>query len=127
MVADASKTFGKFDLHEPRKLRKWEIYFGIEDRTGVNAWKSNYQSVQNLLRHLRRYTQSASTRSVYLRILYRFCKYTGCNPDELVKLDAKKVRELIMDFVDELGEMDYSKAYLNSIIRRLQSFFRAFF
>jgi integrase len=125
MVSDAPKIFGKFDLHEPRNLRKWEIYFGIEDRAGLNAWKSNYRSVQNLLRHLRRYTQSASTRSVYLRILYRFCKYTGCDPDELVKLDAKRVQELIMDFVDELGEKDYSKAYLNSIIRRLQSFFRA--
>jgi hypothetical protein len=61
-----------------------------------------------------------STKSVYLGILYRFCKYTRYDPYKLVKLSAKRVQELIMDFVDRLGEMDYSKAYLNSIIRRLQ-------
>ncbi len=125
MAIDTPKIFGKFELHEPRQLREWEIYFGIKDREGVKAWKSRYTSVQNLLRHLRRYTQSTSTRSVYLRILYRFCRHTGYDPDQLVALPPKQVNGLIMDFVDELGEQEYSKAYLNSIIRRLQSFFRA--
>jgi integrase len=60
-----------------------------------------------------------------MRILYRFCQYSRYRPDELVKLPSKEVEALIMDFVDELGETDYSRAYLNSIIRRLQSFFRA--
>jgi len=125
MAIDTPKIFGRFDLYEPHKLRAWESYFGIEDRVGTKAWRSKYHSVRNLLRHLRRFTQSTSTRSVYLRILYRFCKHTGYDPDELAKLSPKKAEELIMDFVDELGEEDYSKAYLNSIMRRLQSFFRA--
>jgi integrase len=124
MASETPKVFGKFELREPRQLRAWEIYFGIKDREGVKAWKSDYNAVQNLLRHLRRYTQSTSTRSVYLRILYRFCKHTEYDPDQLVALPPKQVNELIMDFVDELGEQDYSKAYLNSIIRRLQTFFR---
>jgi hypothetical protein len=124
MAAGEPKIFGKFDLHEVPKLREWEVYFGIEDRDGVKAWKSKYPSIQNWLRYLRRYTKSASTRSVFLRVLYRFCQSTGFRPDELVELPPKKVEELIMDFVDELGETEYSRAYLNSIIRRLQSFFR---
>ena len=125
MAIEPVKIFGKFELREPHALRDWEIYFGIEDREGVNAWKSNYTSVQNLLRHLTHYTKSTSTRSVYLRILHRFCKYAGKNPDQLVALPPKQVNGLIMDFVGELGEQNYSKAYLNSIIRRLQTFFRA--
>jgi len=32
----------------------------------------------------------ARTRSVYLRILYQFCKHTGYDPDERVKLSPKK-------------------------------------
>jgi len=58
MAVDAPKIFGKFELHEPRQLREWEIYFRIKDREGVKAWKSRYTSVQNLLRHLRRYIQA---------------------------------------------------------------------
>jgi integrase len=124
MVTDAPKVFGKFESRKPRKLREWEIYFRINDREGANGWKSQYNSVHNLLRHLRRYTQSTSTRSTYLRVLHRFCRYTGCDPDQLVGLPPKQVSGLIMDFVDELDEQqDYSKAYLNSIIRRLQTFF----
>jgi len=91
MAIEPPKLFGTFELHEPRQLREWEIYFGIEDREGVNAWKSQYTSVQHLLRHLRRYTKSSSTRSVYLRILYRFCRYTGYDPDQLVGLPPKQV------------------------------------
>jgi hypothetical protein len=103
MAVEPAKIFGKFELHEPHGLRDWEIYFGIEDREGVKAWKSNYTSVQNLLRHLTHYTKSTSTRSVYLRILHRFCKHTGKNPDQLVALPPKQVNGLIMDFVGELG------------------------
>lgn len=124
MAVEEPKIFGKFGLHESPKLRDWELYFGIEDRDGVGAWRSKYPSIQNLLRHLRRYTKSTSTRSVYLRIIYRFCQYSRYGPDELVKLPPTKAEEFIMDFVDELGETEYSRAYLNSIIRRLQSFFR---
>ena len=58
MAVDAPKIFGKFELHEPRQLREWEVYFKIKDREGANAWKSHYASVQNLLRHLRRYIQA---------------------------------------------------------------------
>jgi hypothetical protein len=89
------KIFGKFDLHEAPKLRDWELYFGIEDRDGADAWKSKYPSIQKWLRHLRRYTKSTSTRSVYLRILHRFCQYTRYGPDELVKLPSEKVKTLI--------------------------------
>ncbi|MBN1762231.1 MAG: tyrosine-type recombinase/integrase [Methanomicrobia archaeon] len=124
MAAGEPRIFGKFELHEAPKLRDWELYFGIEDRDGADAWKSKYPSIQKWLRHLRRYTKSTSTMSVYLRILHRFCQYTSYGPDELVKLPPEKVEELIMDFVDELGETKYSRAYLNSIIRRLLSFFR---
>jgi len=58
MAIEPPKIFGKFELHEPRQLRPWEIYFRIKDREGVKAWKSQYTSVQHLLRHLRRYIQA---------------------------------------------------------------------
>jgi integrase len=118
------KPFGKINLKKPHQIRDWEVYFGIKYRKGPSAWKSKYTSVQKLLRHLKRYTQSEGTRCLYLRILYRFCKYSRKNPDKLIEYDPDDASDMVQDFVDELGDKKYSRAYLNSILRKLQTFYK---
>lgn len=117
----AQKAFGKFTPGEATRQREWERYLGISPAA---KWKSKYESVQNLLRHFSRYTKSEGTRSVSLRILWRFCKHTGMTPDTLVALPSEQVEKRVMDFVDDLEGRDYSKSYKNTLIKRLQTFFR---
>lgn len=118
------KAFGKLDLSLPLPLREFEVYFNIEARDGPTAWTSGYPSIQKLLDHLRRYTQSESSREKYLQVLYRFCLWTGHTISELVSMDKNRVESLIQRFIDELATMDRSRSYLNSLIKRLKTFFR---
>ena len=119
------KAFGKFDPRSQLPLRKFEIYFGINARDGADGWKSSYESVQNLLNHLARYTRSEGSREKYLDLLRRFCEWCNYNPNELVCLPKEKVESLIQSFADGLAAMDRSKAYVNSVIKRLKTFFRS--
>ncbi|RLI76223.1 hypothetical protein DRP05_13315 [Archaeoglobales archaeon] len=119
------KAFGKFDPHARLPLRKFEIYFGIKARDGSEGWKSSYNSVQKLLNHLARYTRSEGSREKYLDLLRRFCEWSGYNPEELVHLPKEMVEDLIQNFADELAAMDRSKAYVNSVIKKLKTFFRS--
>ena len=117
------KAFGKFDPQEPLRLRGFEVYFKIRARKGLYAWRSDYPSVQRLLDHLQRYTQSESSREVYLNVLRRFCEWSSYDSEKLVQLPKFKVEKLVQDYVDGLAKEDRSKAYVNSLIRRLRTFF----
>ncbi|MBO8182858.1 MAG: tyrosine-type recombinase/integrase [Archaeoglobus sp.] len=119
------KAFGKFDPHARLPLRRFEVYFGIKARDGAEGWKSSYESVQKLLNHLARYTRSDGSREKYLDLLRRFCEWSGYNPNELSQLPKEKVESLIQSFADELAAMDRSKAYVNSVIKKLKTFFRS--
>ena len=119
------KAFGKFDPHAEPQPRKFEVYFGITARDGAEGWKSRYESVQRLLNHLARYTRSEGSKEKYLNILRRFCEWSGYHPEELVQLPKEEVEELIQSFADELAAMDRSKAYVNTVIKKLKTFFRA--
>jgi len=118
------KAFGKLDLFLPLPLRGFEVYFKIKARKGAGAWVSAYASVQNLLDHMQRFTKSESSKEVYLNGLRRFCEWSGRDPDELVHLSKYKSEKLVQNYVDHLAARDRSKAYVNSIIKRLKTFFR---
>lgn len=118
------QVFGKFDLHAQLPLRGFEVYFGITSREGPQAWRSSYASVQNLLNHLARYTRSYSSREKYLDVLRRFCQGSGYNPDELVRLSKENLSTMVQGFADQLASRDRSRAYVNSVIKRLRTFFR---
>lgn len=119
------KAFGKLDLNSPLPLRSFESYFGIEARKGPRAWRSAYPSVQKLLDHLARYTKSDSSREKYLNLLRRFCIWCAIGPERLVSFPKAKVESLIQRFADNLSTEGRSKAYVNSVIKRLKTFFRA--
>jgi len=118
------KAFGKFGLDEPLPLRKFENLFRIDAREGPRSWVSSYVSVQKLLDHLQRFTKSESSKEVYLNVLRRFCEWSDLNPTRLVHLPKTKVEELIQSYVDELATEDKSKTYINSLIKRLRTFFK---
>lgn len=118
------KAFGKFDLRSPLPPRGFEVYFGIMAREGPKGWRSSYASAQKLLNHLARYTTSDSSREKYLGLLWRFCQWSGRSPDGLVRLPKGRVEALVQGFADELAGMDRSRAYVNSVIKRLRTFFR---
>lgn len=105
-------------------LRNFEVYFGIPAREGPEAWRSGYASVQNLLDHLSRYTKSYSSRSRYLNLLKNFCWKVGHNPDKLLSLPKRRVESLVQRFADELAANGRSKSYVNTVIKRLRTFFR---
>lgn len=118
-------AFGKLDLSSPLTLRACEVYFGIRARDpDPEAWKSIYPSVQRLLNHLSRYTKSSSSREVYLNVLRRFCQWSGYGPDELVRLPKERAENLVQSYADGLAAKDRSKAYVNSVIKRLKTFFK---
>jgi len=93
----------------------------------VNGWRSEYQSVDLLLRYLSRKCRSEASRRAYLYRLYSFCIYAGANPDKLITLPKSTIEKLIQDYVDEYNYSSngsYSVRYLNNIIELLTTFFR---
>ena len=120
-----SRAFGKLDLTSEPPLRGFELYFGITSPVGFEAWRSRYPSVQNLLDHLSRYSRSEASRRTYLNLLQLFCEKTGHNPDQLVTLSLDTINDLIQNHIDELARQDYSKSYVNTVNKRLKTFFRS--
>lgn len=119
-----TRAFNKFTLHVPLPLREFERAFGIKCREGKKAWQSSSPSVQQLLDHLQRFTRSASSREKYLRHLRQFCRWCRLDPDELIRLSKMKVEALVQEFADRLAQKDLSKSYVNTVIKRLRTFFR---
>jgi site-specific recombinase XerD len=116
-------AFGKFNLDHSLPLREFERFFGIPARTGLDAWTSKYDSVERLLSHLARFSRSQDSRECYLNQLKRFCVATGYFSDQLVCLSQPAVEELIQGYVDCLAKQNASRSYLNTIIKRLRTFF----
>ena len=89
----------------------------------VDDWRSEYKSVDLLLRHLSRKCKSEGSRRAYLRRVYLFCLDTGMQPDELVKTPKKVIQNLIQDHVDNFNDGEHSLRYLNTMIGLLKTFF----
>jgi len=117
-------AFAKFKPGQNRGLRRFEIFFRIPARDGERAWTSGYRSVQNLLDYLARYSKSEDSREVYLNILRRFCEWTRLGPDQLVKLRKKAIEVRIQRYVDIMNREDRSRRYINTIIKRLRTFYQ---
>lgn len=88
----------------------------------VDGWTSSYRSIDNMLRHLSRKTVSEASRTTYLGIIYRFCNFSECEPDELVKLNKKKNEKLCQDFCDNLLNKGRSRRYVNTALHVLLTF-----
>lgn len=99
---------------------RWEAYLR------VSGWTSGYQSVNNLLRHLRyRKIGSEDSRCIYGNAVYAFCKYSGKLPDELVALQKVDIEKLIEDFC--YHKMDHgwkSPRTANTALFMLKTFFK---
>jgi len=117
-------AFGSLDLSSTLPLRGFELYFGIKAREGSEAWRSIYPSVQRLLDHLSRYTKSESSREKYLNLLRMFVEWSRHDPNFLVKMRKERIEALVQSFADRLASMDRSKTYVNSVIKKLKTFFR---
>jgi len=115
------KAFGKFFPNTVLPVREFEYKLGIKIR---DAWVSDLPCVQNLLDHLVRYTRSKSSREKYLRHVNQFCRWTDLIPQELTKLSSEQAQLLVQRFADELAKKDRSRAYVNTVIKRLRTFFR---
>jgi len=118
------QAFGRFVVGGPSPPRRFELEFEIPARDGPDAWRSGLPSVQRLLDHLRRYTQSEASRETYLRHLLQFCRWSGLGPEELARLPKGRAERLVQGFVDELARRDASRAYVNTVLKRLRTFFR---
>jgi len=90
----------------------------------VKGWKSEYESVSRLLRHLLRKSGSEASRIAYLRVVHRFCKRCGFQPDELLRLEKREIEKLVQDFCDDLLDKDCSRRYISTVLHVLLTFFR---
>jgi integrase len=116
-----TKAFGKFFLYDEPVVRGFEVKLGINIR---GSWKSSYPSIQSLLSHLSRFTQSKSSREKYLRHVAQFCGWADMDPEALIRLSKMKIESLVQEFVDELASKDRSRTYLNTVTKRLRTYFR---
>ena len=91
----------------------------------VSGWRSEYESVNALLKHLWRKSRSEASRKAYLRQIYLLCSSTSLTPDELIKLPKKKIEEIVQDYADQYNDGRHSIRYVNNIIHLLKGFFKA--
>jgi site-specific recombinase XerD len=90
----------------------------------VDGWKSEYNSVNLMLKHLSRKCGSEGSRRAYSSRVYEFCVYADMGPDKLVKLPQKIIERLLQDYVDQFNDGKHSVRYLNNIIQLLKTFFK---
>jgi integrase len=90
----------------------------------VNGWKSEYISVDLLLRHLSRKSKSEASRRAYLSRLYSFCVCTGMDPDRLIAMPKETVEEQLQDYADQFNDGKHSLRYANTVINLLKTFFK---
>jgi hypothetical protein len=72
----------------------------------VKGWKSDYISVDRVLRHLQRRamgcgTPSYSSVELYVAILAQFCRFSGKDPDHLVALPKGEIEKLVHSYLDQ--------------------------
>lgn len=119
-----TKAFGKHDLDGVPPRRAYELFFSIPSPVGPEAWKSPYQTIQNLLDHLARFSRSEASRRTYLGLIMIFCQATGFNPDQLILLPETKSTQLVQRHIDNLATKGMSKSYVNTVNKRLNTFYR---
>ena len=91
----------------------------------VDGWSSLYFSVDNLLKRLSRKSGSEATKRSYLTVIRRFCEYVNMSPDDLTRLEKKRIEDLVQEYCDRFNSPRYSRKYANNILHILRSFFNA--
>jgi len=95
-----------------------------EDFLQINCWESNFQSVNNLLRHYQRKTRSEHTRANACQTVKALSEFADKGPDDLVTLSPSKASSLVQDFVDSLANKGCSIRYVNVSLAYLKTFFK---
>lgn len=80
----------------------------------VDGWKSEYASVDNVLRHLQRKASgygapTYASAEFYGDVLSHFCEFAGKSPDQLLSLPKAKIEELIHSHLDQMLARNLSK------------------
>ena len=90
----------------------------------VDGWKSEYTSVDMLLRYLARKSKSEASRKAYLDRLHSFCIYAKANPDELVRLPKRTNEKLVQNYADQYDDGNHSVRTINNAVDLLKAFFK---
>lgn len=98
-------------------MKSWETFLKI------TGWKSQYTSVDKLLKHYTRKVKSQKTKENVCLALKGLSEYVGNTPDELVSLTQKEASEIVQNYVDSLAQKDYSVRYVNVCLAYLKTFF----
>jgi len=98
---------------------------GLLSSLKVDGWSSLYFSVDNLLKRLSRKSGSEATKRSYLTVIRRFCEYVNMSPDDLTRLEKKRIEDLVQEYCDRFNSPRYSRKYANNILHILRSFFNA--
>ena len=80
------------------------------------------KDVERWYRHLAR--GSESTADTYLEILGKFCEVNELTPKDLLKLKDEEIRNLLLDYLTALEEINRSSTYLRSIVNAIKSWLR---
>ncbi|MCL4436321.1 MAG: tyrosine-type recombinase/integrase [Thaumarchaeota archaeon] len=104
----------------PDKKGIWSIEVFLK----VNGWTSEYESVQRFLNHLKRKSQSESSRLVFCEILSKFCRHIETDPDKLVSMSKDEIEETVHGYLDWLKSSGISLKRIKNDRAFLISFFR---
>jgi integrase len=102
------------------------LVLGWEEFLNVSGWTSGYQSVNNLLRHLKfRKIGSESSRQIYGNAVYLLCRYAGKSPDELLILQKAEIEKLVENFCYHKMESNWkSPKTANTFLFMVKTFFK---
>ncbi len=121
-MPDAGVAYRVLTKSEPNKGSKGRWFDGY---MRVRGWESGYPSVQKLLDHLSRRTQSESSRIQYLQTLATLCRRENRNPDRLVRMSRHEAEDAVQSYLDGMAKHGRSKRWINVTMHILMTFFRA--
>jgi hypothetical protein len=64
---------------------------------------------------------SEATADVNLRRLGRFCEIMGVKPNDLLNMDDRSLKNLILDFISVMEKENYTGSYTYSFIKSVKS------
>ena len=99
-------------------MRVWEEFLRLD------GWRSQFVSVDKVLRHYARRVRSERTRENFCSTLMLFCRYCKVNPDTLVSLPSAEASKLCQGFTDSLGDRGFSVRYVNVSQAFLKTFYK---
>lgn len=99
-------------------MRVWEEFLKVD------GWRSQFVSVDKILRHYARRVKSERTRENFCSTLMLFCKHCKTDPDALVALSSQEVSRYSQDFTDSLTDRGFSVRYVNVCQAFLKTFFK---